>query len=106
MKKIICILSVILLTGCGTIISRTPGPMQAQDHAIYGGVKTDLAMMKADNDMGVFVALDIPASIITDTILLPVDLVTWWARYEPCPDGKCEIGGKECGTNLNCFLYE
>ena len=81
MKKIILIVLILTLTGCGTIISRTAGPMQSQKQGIYQGVRTDLKMIKADDDMGVFVCLDVPMSAMSDTILLPVDLVVWWARY-------------------------
>jgi len=82
MKSIIVFLLVIILAGCGTIISRTPGPMQGEKQMIYGGVKTGLSMMSADNDMGVIPALDVPLSITADTLLLPVDLILWWSRYD------------------------
>lgn len=83
MKKSILIILVFLLAGCGTIISRTPGPMQAEKSEIYNGVKTDLGMVQDGESMGVVAALDIPLSITVDTILLPLDIITWWARYEP-----------------------
>ena len=82
-KTIVALIVIMAIAGCGTIISRTPGPMQSQNAGIYNGVRTDLSMIQSDNDMGVVAALDVPLSIVTDSVLLPLDIVTWWARYDP-----------------------
>ncbi len=57
-----------LLTGCGSIISRTV-PGQGHGHQYYPGVQWDMR----DGAWRYLTLLDLPLSLIVDTLLLPVD---------------------------------
>lgn len=57
-----------LLTGCGSIISRTV-PGQGHGHQYYPGVQWDMR----DGSWRYLTLLDLPLSLIVDTLLLPVD---------------------------------
>lgn len=57
-----------LLTGCGSIISRTV-PGQGHGHQYYPGVQWDMR----DGAWRYVTLLDLPLSLIVDTLLLPVD---------------------------------
>lgn len=58
----------IMLTGCGSIISRTI-PGQGHGNQYYSGVKWDLR----DSAWRYVTILDLPFSLIFDTLLLPID---------------------------------
>ncbi|WP_410015770.1 YceK/YidQ family lipoprotein [Sodalis sp. C49] len=58
-----------LLTGCGSIISRT-FPGQGHGHQYYPGVQWDLR----DTPWKYITIIDLPLSMVVDTILLPVDM--------------------------------
>ena len=60
--------SMMLLTGCGSIISRTV-PGQGHGHQYYPGVQWDMR----DGAWRYLTLLDLPLSLIVDTLLLPVD---------------------------------
>lgn len=77
MKKL---LSTLLLSaslsfsGCGTIIGMyTSGPKP------YRGFETDMWLINKEAKEWIF-ALDLPFSILCDTLLLPVT-VFWWGTY-------------------------
>ncbi|XBS71187.1 YceK/YidQ family lipoprotein [Acerihabitans sp. KWT182] len=57
------------LTGCGSIISRT-FPGQGHGNQYYPGVKWDLR----DSPWRYITVIDLPLSMVVDTILLPVDM--------------------------------
>jgi uncharacterized protein YceK len=57
-----------LLSGCGSIISRTI-PGQGHGSQYYPGVQWDVR----DGPWRVLTILDLPLSLVMDTLLLPVD---------------------------------
>ena len=59
---------VMLLSGCGSIISRTI-PGQGHGNQYYPGVKWDLR----DSAWRYVTILDLPFSLVFDTLLLPID---------------------------------
>jgi uncharacterized protein YceK len=63
------------LSGCGSIISRTVAG-QGHNHQFYPGVQWDLR----DSGWKYVTALDVPFSLLADTLMLPVDL-----RHGPYP---------------------
>lgn len=68
MRILFIAMIVCTLTGCGSIISRTV-PGQGRQNQYYPGVQWDLH----DSDWRYLTALDLPLSLIFDTLLLPVD---------------------------------
>lgn len=58
----------IMLTGCGSIISRTI-PGQGHGNQYYPGVKWDLR----DSAWRYVTIIDLPFSLVFDTLLLPID---------------------------------
>lgn len=60
--------AILLLSGCGSIISRTV-PGQGQGNQYYPGVQWDVR----DGAWRVLTILDLPLSLVMDTLLLPVD---------------------------------
>lgn len=68
LKMMVVILITGGLTGCGSIISRTM-PGQGQGHQYYPGVQWDMR----DSAWRYITVLDLPFSLIFDTLLLPVD---------------------------------
>ncbi len=68
MRVILLVGCMLLLTGCGSIISRTV-PGQGHGHQYYPGVQWDVR----DGGWRYLTLLDLPLSLIVDTLLLPVD---------------------------------
>lgn len=68
MKFLLLTASMIMLTGCGSIISRTV-PGQGNGHQYYPGVQWDMR----EGAWRYLTVLDLPLSLIADTLLLPVD---------------------------------
>lgn len=70
-----CVLALLttLLTGCGSIISRTV-PGQGHGNQYYPGVQWDLR----DSPWRYVTVIDVPLSMIVDTFMLPID-----ARHGP-----------------------
>ncbi|QLK61768.1 YceK/YidQ family lipoprotein [Enterobacteriaceae bacterium Kacie_13] len=70
-----CVLAFLttMLTGCGSIISRTV-PGQGHGNQYYPGVQWDLR----DSPWRFVTVIDVPLSMIVDTFMLPVD-----ARHGP-----------------------
>ncbi|EEP92250.1 YceK/YidQ family lipoprotein [Yersinia kristensenii] len=64
---------ILLLSGCGSIISRTV-PGQGQGHQYYPGVQWDMR----DSAWKYITVIDVPLSMIVDTFMLPID-----ARHGP-----------------------
>ncbi|AXF76154.1 YceK/YidQ family lipoprotein [Erwinia tracheiphila] len=62
-------LSVIALSGCGSIISRTM-PGQGHGNQFYPGVQWDIR----DTPWRFLTIIDLPLSLVVDTLLLPVDV--------------------------------
>ncbi|WNN46004.1 MULTISPECIES: YceK/YidQ family lipoprotein [Winslowiella] len=60
--------SLLTLTGCGSIISRTV-PGQGHGNQYYPGVQWDVR----DTPWRVLTIIDLPLSLVVDTLLLPVD---------------------------------
>jgi uncharacterized protein YceK len=67
-KVILLSLAVVTLSGCGSIISRTM-PGQGHGNQFYPGVKWDIR----DGAWRVITILDLPLSLVVDTLLIPVD---------------------------------
>lgn len=57
-----------MLTGCGSIISRTI-PGQGHGNQYYPGVQWDVR----DTPWRFLTIIDLPLSLVVDTLLLPVD---------------------------------
>jgi uncharacterized protein YceK len=57
----------LLLTGCGTTMAHVSAPHPT----VYMGVQTDAGMAK---DGYPLMLLDLPLSLVGDTLMLPVDL--------------------------------
>lgn len=68
LKTGVLALAVICLSGCGSIISRTV-PGQGHGNQYYPGVQWDVR----DGACRVLTILDLPLSLVVDTLLLPVD---------------------------------
>ncbi|AVF35224.1 YceK/YidQ family lipoprotein [Rahnella sikkimica] len=70
-----CVLALLttVLTGCGSIISRTV-PGQGHGNQYYPGVQWDLR----DSPWRYVTVIDVPLSMIVDTFMLPID-----ARHGP-----------------------
>ncbi|WP_437610659.1 YceK/YidQ family lipoprotein [Erwinia sp. V71] len=62
-------LCVVALSGCGSIISRTVAG-QGQGHQYYPGVRWDVR----DTPWRFLTIIDLPLSLVADTLLLPVDM--------------------------------
>lgn len=70
MKKLIVVLLITsLLSGCGSIISRTVKG-QGHGHQYYPGVQ----WLLRDTWWKYLLIMDLPLSMVVDTILLPVDM--------------------------------
>ncbi|MBT0731180.1 YceK/YidQ family lipoprotein [Rosenbergiella nectarea] len=67
-RKLFIILSIVMLTGCGSIISRSVAG-QGQGHQYYPGVQWDLRQ----GYWRFLTILDLPLSLIVDTFMLPID---------------------------------
>ena len=68
LKLTVVCAATILLSGCGSIISRTI-PGQGHGSQYYPGVQWDVR----DGPWRVLTILDLPLSLVMDTLLLPVD---------------------------------
>lgn len=69
MIKMIAVVAITLvLTGCGSIISRTI-PGQGHGNQYYPGVQWDLR----DSAWRYVTIIDLPFSLVFDTLLLPID---------------------------------
>lgn len=68
MKVFMIVAASLLLSGCGSIISRTV-PGQGHGHQYYPGVQWDMR----GGGLSFLTVLDLPLSLIMDTLLLPVD---------------------------------
>ncbi|CNH97057.1 lipoprotein [Yersinia intermedia] len=66
-------IGIMLLSGCGSIISRTV-PGQGHGHQYYPGVQWDMR----DGPWKYVTVIDVPLSMIVDTFMLPID-----ARHGP-----------------------
>ncbi len=68
MRLIVVSIMVTLLSGCGSIISRTI-PGQGHGNQYYPGVQWDVR----DSAWRYVTILDLPFSLVFDTLLLPID---------------------------------
>lgn len=68
LRIIVVIVVTSVLTGCGSIISRTI-PGQGQGNQYYPGVQWDMR----DSAWRYLTVLDLPFSLVFDTLLLPID---------------------------------
>jgi len=97
-----------LTSGCGTLINQSP-PMsmlnvtgERRPHRAYGGVRTDVELAKdsvatvlqGEKEyrsmflVPLLIAVDLPLSAVTDTVLLPWDLkaeLKWRREGKPSP---------------------
>ncbi|EDT2969580.1 YceK/YidQ family lipoprotein [Salmonella enterica subsp. enterica] len=69
MRIFVVSIMVITLSGCGSIISRTI-PGQGHGNQYYPGVQWDMR----DSAWRYITILDLPFSLICDTLLLPLDI--------------------------------
>lgn len=69
MRFIVVGIMVALLCGCGSIISRTM-PGQGHGNQYYPGVQWDVR----DSAWRYVTILDLPFSLVIDTLLLPIDI--------------------------------
>lgn len=69
MRFIVVGIMVALLSGCGSIISCTM-PGQGHGNQYYPGVQWDVR----DSAWRYFTILDLPFSLVIDTLLLPIDI--------------------------------
>lgn len=60
--------SILILSGCGSIISRTV-PGQGHSNQYYPGVQWDVR----DRPWRFIAIIDLPLSLVVDTLLLPAD---------------------------------
>lgn len=91
-----CLLSSV---GCGTFLNQSPKGSYfnvtgtRRPYRVYGGVRTDLEVVfsplenKAIEDVPfrvVYIVVDLPLSLVADTIALPFDVRQQWRRlYRP-----------------------
>jgi len=68
LKMVMVALMALILSGCGSIISRAV-PGQGHGNQYYPGVQWDVR----DGPWRVLTILDLPLSLVVDTMLLPVD---------------------------------
>lgn len=68
LKMVMVVLMALILSGCGSIISRAV-PGQGHGNQYYPGVQWDVR----DGPWRVLTILDLPLSLVVDTMLLPVD---------------------------------
>jgi len=68
LKIMVVALMALTLSGCGSIISRAV-PGQGHGNQYYPGVQWDVR----DGPWRVVTILDLPLSLVVDTMLLPVD---------------------------------
>jgi uncharacterized protein YceK len=68
MRIITVVIMAMLLSGCGSIISRTI-PGQGHGNQYYPGVQWDVR----DSKWRYLTVLDLPFSLVFDTLLLPID---------------------------------
>lgn len=68
LKTVMVALMALILSGCGSIISRAV-PGQGHGNQYYPGVQWDVR----DGPWRVLIILDLPLSLVVDTMLLPVD---------------------------------
>lgn len=68
LRGCVLVLLTTLLAGCGSIISRTV-PGQGHGNQYYPGVQWDVR----DTAWRVITIIDLPLSLVVDTLLLPVD---------------------------------
>lgn len=65
--SVVCLMT-LMLSGCGSIISRTI-PGQGHGNQYYPGVQWDVK----DSAWRYITILDLPFSLVFDTLLLPID---------------------------------
>jgi len=91
-----CLLSCLLLSGCGSVTGRTS---LAQGETWYPGLKTDIAVVEGDSEhdynfvQGTLWTLDMPLSLIGDTLMLPVDYFHGPWLYQPKTAASTHKGG-------------
>ncbi len=78
MRLIVMSIMVTLLSGCGSIISRTI-PGQGHGNQYYPGVQWDVrdsawGYVTRDSAWRYVTILDLPFSLVFDTLLLPIDV--------------------------------
>ena len=81
LMAISAVLITVMLTGCGTLVSRT-------GHTSFGAypyqaIGTDVAVVAVEKpDVKVLAFISIPLDLVLDTILLPPDLILWIAGHK------------------------
>ncbi|QGM80460.1 YceK/YidQ family lipoprotein [Otariodibacter oris] len=68
-RLMVVILGVLSLSGCGTILSFT-----ANDYTPYAGVSRDFSFIQEGGIVSVVAVVDLPLSLVLDTLFLPVTL--------------------------------
>ncbi len=67
-RAVVAGFSILILSGCGSIISRTV-PGQGHGNQYYPGVQWDVR----DRPWRFIAIIDLPLSLVVDTLLLPAD---------------------------------
>ena len=73
----LAVLGLCAFTSCATVWTRVPHGL---DHAAYRGVIFDATHIFRPEVIGYFCLIDLPLSLIGDTICLPYDLYEWSQR--------------------------
>jgi uncharacterized protein YceK len=83
----LAVLGLCAFTSCATVWTRVPQAAGSSapfshglDHAAYRGVIFDATQIFRPEVIGYFCLIDLPLSLIGDTICLPYDLYEWSQR--------------------------
>jgi uncharacterized protein YceK len=75
---IIPLFALVLCSGCATVISHTssrePGSWDLHEEGVYQGVRLDGAGMGYNGFLIIPCLIDLPLSLVADTLILPYDL--------------------------------
>jgi uncharacterized protein YceK len=69
----LCVIALVFCTGCGTVFSSLDSGMSRKLYPPYGGVRLD-ANAVGEGGWGLVLALDVPVSLVADTLVLPIGL--------------------------------
>lgn len=69
LKAVVLVSFMLQLTACGTVIS-----LAQNDYRLYGGVRRDIAAIQDGGVWGVLAVVDLPLSLVLDSLALPLTL--------------------------------
>jgi len=94
---LVSLLALLLSSGCGTVVACAEGGVEGEGGAhslVYGGLRTDVKVMGSPFvPLKVMAVLDLPLSLVVDTVLFPATGVIWLCT-DPEPS---ESGGPQRG---------